>query len=387
MQRVPARFLTILLLLALLLSSCGLFRREEKLEVDLTEFLPEDFRSIGRAQSLDVDQDGDDEWLVFYHVDLVRGNWEGSPTLAAVFRPVHDQDSRMPPSLVPALLWLPGQGYLCLRECEAEMREVISSAPGKELVVTDQECKETKCEKTVGVAVFRWQDDLRKDAPWRPRDPEKFSAFSVRGGFVPLGYFRGDEVEVKKDQVIVIHMHNDRSDLISREIYGPQSGTYYLQPQQHVDDPDSQMRPPEEAEVFFSPGPPVEPTEVKVPEKLVLAFYQNMHSLNENYFTPDAWDRIGPNCPPNMCGCSSRWEDVSRVMVKQVAYKPEFYETVEVGVRVVCVRKGDQTDPVGTVTWKVERRPDATWRLADVTPGCRPDLCPPYSNWPARAGE
>jgi len=358
--------LILLFLSVLLLTGCGLFRAQDKPDVDLTEIFPPQLPTIDQAQRLNVDGTGIKEWLVFYHIDLVDGDPEESPTAAAVYRPVSQQDARVPPQLIPALVWLPNQGYVCLYTCEAEMMDVISADPaGEELVVWDK-----RGDDTVGVAIFRWQADLKIE-----NGAEKESA---PGGFVPLGHFRGDSIAVARDTVTVIREYRDRSDLAAQEIYTPESGRYYEQPVRHVDDPSVQLRSPQEAKIIFAPGPPETPAEVKLPEKLVLAFYENFRDLNEiqKYFTKSAWDTIGNRCPANVCGCTSGFEDVSRVMVKQIAYESNLKKTTKVVAQVICVGAGNKPDAIGTVTWQLERTSENFWRLSSVTPGGEGYLCP-----------
>lgn len=352
------------ILLTLLLTSCGLFRKEEHPEVDLTGIFPDELPAIGRAVRLDVDGVGDKEWLVFYHIDLVEGYPSGSPTTAAVYRPVPVRDKRLPPHLVPALLWLPNQGYLCLYACEAKMEDVISGEPnGKELVIRDKRGSDT-----VGVAIFRWNPDLVVES-----NPDSGS-----GGFVPLGHFRADSIVVEKDRVTVIHRHHDRSDLASREIYAPAFGRYYVQEVRHVDDPPAQLGSPQEADIVFALGPPKKPAEVKQPEKLVLAFYQNFRNLAEvsTYFRREDWLRVNGLCQDTVCGCVSRRDDLSRVLVKQIAYETALSKTTNVVVQVVCIKQNNQPDPMTTLTWSLNKEPDNTWRLYDVVPGGEGYLCP-----------
>jgi hypothetical protein len=298
---------------------------------------------------------GTKEWLVFYHVDPIEKNLEGSPTVAAVYRPMENPDSRLPPFLVPELLWLPSQGYLCFHECDAEMRDVISGDPRtEELIILDKRDKET-----VGVAIFHWQEDLKVEGK------------TVEGGFVPLGHFRGDKIEIKPDEVKVIRRLYDRSDLATQEVYKPAAGRYYSYQVRHVDDPSGQLVPPEEAEIVFWAGLPKEPSEVKLPEKLVLAFYQNFTKLAEieKYVELETWERMNRTCGENACGCASRHNDVSRVMVKQMAYEAEKRSTVNVVVQVVCVNKKNQKETPTTLTWSLNRQSNGTWRLASITPG------------------
>lgn len=360
MRRTRA-FLILLFLYVLLLTGCGLFGTQDEPDVDLTEIFPEDLPTIGQAQRLNVDGVGIKEWLVFYHIDLVDGNQEGSPTAAAVYRPVLQRDERVPPHLIPALIWLPDQGYVCLYTCEADTLDAISGDPaGEELVIWDK-----RGDDTVGVAIFRWQADQR------PEGEREGETEPAPGGFVPLGHFRGDSIEVGRDTVKVIRKHRDRSDLAAQEIYAPEFGRYYRDPVRHVDDPTVALLPPREAEIVFAPGPPENPAEVKLPEKLVLAFYQNFRDPGEvqRYFTETAWGSIGNRCPTNGCGCTSRYDDVSRVMVKQIAYESNLKKTTKVVAQVICIGTGNKPDPIGTVTWHLEQRPESFWRLTGVTPG------------------
>ena len=366
-----------IVLATLLLSGCGLFREKEDPYVDLTKILPLDRPTIGQAIRLDVDGVGNKEWLVFYHIDLVGGNPGGSPTSAAVYRPQSVKDTRMPPYLVPALLWLPNQGYLCLFTCEASMEELISAGPNlQELVIRDKRGTDT-----VGVAIFRWSAELQPEGA-----PGEELAI---GGFVPLGHFRGDFIQAAKDSVTVVRKHYDRSNLATREIYLPEAGRYYQQEVQNVDGPPSQLRSPQEAEIVFAPGPPENPAEVKLPEKLVLAFYQNYRNLSEieSYFTEAAWTKLGRRCSENACGCASKYEDVSRVMVKQLAYESELKKTTQVVAQIVCMRNDNTPDPLSTVTWQVQRQDASTWRLADVVPGGEGYLCPRAGCPPFGGGE
>jgi hypothetical protein len=195
---------------------------------------------------------------------------------------------------------------------------------------------------------------------------------------VPLGSFRGDLVSVGLDQVTVIYRHNDRSDLASREIYRPINGRYYRQVVRDVDDFPGGLLSPSEAEIIFATGAPENPLEVKVPEKLVLSFYNNYNNATEvqKYFTPEAWIRFGQECANGACGCNFRREDVSRVMVKQLGYEADLKPFVTVIAQVVCVDSGGNSDLRNTVAWTLERQTDSTWRLHNVLPGGEEYLCP-----------
>jgi len=393
MQRAQV-YTILLLLLTLLLSACGRSSDQAQLNINLSEVFPPELPLIGeKAWRFDVNYDGKDEWLVMYHVDMMVNDVNGSPTVAAVYRPVNDQDSRMAPSIVPALLWVPGQGYVCLGGCQPGMMDAISSSGGNELVFTDIGCVDGACEDIVGAALFRWQDGLdltiRETMPDRCMASGSFLATLACGGFVPLGSFRGDSVAVGLDQVTVIYRHNDRSDLASREIYRPVKGRYYKQAVRDVDDYPSELLSPSEAEIIFASGPPENPLEVKVPEKLVLSFYNNYNNATEvqKYFTPEAWIRIGQECVNGLCGCNFRREDVSRVMVKQLAYESDLKPFVSVIAQVVCEDTRGNSDYRNTVTWTAERQTDSSWRLHNVVPGGEEYLCPLTGCGPIGGGQ
>jgi hypothetical protein len=222
------------------------------------------------------------------------------------------------------------------------------------LVIRDRQGDEI-----VGVALFRWKGD----------DSEGSSAAS--GGLVPVGHFRGDSITVDRDEVTVLHDSEERSDLAAQEKYRPENGHYYLQEPQSIDDPRGASIAPYEAEVVFGSGLPEDPASVNLPEKLVLAFYHNFTDLDtiSEYFVSDTWERLGRSCPAGMCGCQSRHQDVSRVMVKLIAYQAELEPTVNTVVRVVCVRRDNQVDAPGTATWTLLRQDDETWRLSVVRAG------------------
>lgn len=365
-------FLIPLVLLILFLIGCETNEEPLRPEIGLDEVLPPQLPIIGNTLwRFDVNRDGKDEWLALYHIDMIAASQSGQPTIGALYRPAVDQDVHMPPSFVPALLWLPSQGYLCLHNCQPELWNVITSDAAPELVILDTVCDETACPNTVGAAIFRWEDGLEKGSHencspgWNP-----FRAACVPGGFVPVGHFRADSVEISPevpDRVIITHRHNDRSDLATREIYSPRAGRYYDQEVRHVYEPQAQLHPPDEAEVIFASGPPKEPTRAKLPEKLVMSFYRNYNNVQEiaSYFTVEGWQRIGQNCADGRCGCVSTRDDVSRVMVKRITYEGEFKKQVEVMVDVICVTDGG-LDLKQTVVWELERQPDETWRLSNA---------------------
>jgi hypothetical protein len=331
--------------------------------------------------------------LVLYHVDLILSNTGGSPVIAALYRPVSNQDARLPPSILPALLWAPGQGYICLGDCQPSMWDAISGSSGPELVFIDKNCVGSTCEQTMGAALFRWQEgldlNLNNPLPTQCMGSGDFRATAACGGLVPLGHFRGDSVVVELDKVTVTNNYSDRSELASREIYHPTAGRYYRQYMRDVYDYPATLLSPTEAEIIYAAGPPEVPAQVKVPEKLVLSFYNNYNNVEEvrTYFTPEAWARIGLDCQNGVCGCTTSRERVSRVMVKQLAYESDFKPTVFVVAQVVCVNLGGGRDPMRTVTWKLQGQTDGTWRLFDVSPGGEEFLCPRTGCQPVGGGE
>jgi hypothetical protein len=369
--------LYLLFLFALVATACGGSSDQQEPVIDLNEMFPSNFSIVNNTVwRFDVNLDGLKEWLVLYQ-DLSVTNFEGSPTIAAVYRPVSDQDARTAPSIVPALLWLPSQGYICFGTCEPGLWDAITETPGPELVFLDK-----RGGATVGAAFFHWQNDLVKKSnescmpPWDP-----FRAACVPDGFVPLGHFRADSVMVDPqiaDRVVLTYKHNDRSDLAAQEIYVPKGGRYYRQEARTVYDARADVRSPDEAEVIFASGPPEDPTQAKLPEKLVLSFYRNYTNAAEiqRYFTSQAWLRTGQDCANGICGCNFARNDVRRVMVKQIAYESDFTKTTQVVAQVICIHNNGQRDSLEDRVWTLTRQADETWRLVDVAEGGGELLCP-----------
>jgi hypothetical protein len=361
----------------LLLGGCGGPSDQQSPSIDLNEVFPPHLSIVNdTAWRFDVNRDGLREWLVLYQ-DLNVNNVEGSPIIGAVYRPEADQDERMAPSIVPALLWLPSQGYICFHNCQPGMWDAITEADGQELVFLD-----SRNGATVGAAFFRWSNGLTKKSnescmpPWNP-----FRAACVPDGFVPLGHFRADSVSVDPqvpDRVTVIRRHYDRSDLAAQEIYVPRSGRYYREEARSVYDARAELGSPELAEVIFASGPPEDPTKVKLPEKLVLSFYQNYANVAEvqRYFTQQGWLQIGQECANGICGCNFGRNDVRRVMVKQIAYESDFTKTTQVIAQVICIRNNGERDNLEDRVWTLVKQPDETWRLLSVAEGGGQFLCP-----------
>ena len=77
---------------------------------------------------------------------------------------------------------------------------------------------------------------------------------------------------------------------------------------------------------------------------------------------------------------------MSRVMVKQIVYEGDLNEQVQVIVQLICVNKNNELQE-STLAWRLERQPDETWRLSDVTLGGAEFLCPPSGCPTVEGGE
>jgi hypothetical protein len=98
--------LYLLFLFALVATACGGSSDQQEPVIDLNEMFPSNFSIVNNTVwRFDVNLDGLKEWLVLYQ-DLSVTNFEGSPTIAAVYRPVSDQDARTAPSIVHLFRYL-----------------------------------------------------------------------------------------------------------------------------------------------------------------------------------------------------------------------------------------------------------------------------------------
>ncbi len=333
---------------------CDIVREPKNIAVDLNDVFPDDL-AVDRIERIDVDGDKMNEWLVFYHLDLVQ---EGeSPTAAIIYRLVRFEDKRIPPCLVPDLLWLPKQGYICLYKCEHKLQDVIQAWPGKELIIYDRRDKDT-----VGAAIFRWDGHLVEGKV-------NIGGQNEQGGFAPLGHFRADAVELKLDQAILTHRHNDRSNLATQVTYRPTAGTYYKHPVETVYDTLDDLVDFHRAELVLLPTPPKDPAQVKQPEKLVMAFYHHFKDPNtlRAFFTDQSWTNIQNGGIAEACGCESELKDVKHILVQRIAYGDQDSQEAQVLIHIRCENKDEKMEQDAYFAWTVEQQPDSTWRLSTAT--------------------
>lgn len=350
-----------LLLSAWLLSGCGSLRGDTDSQVDLGDILPENLPAVGEPQRLDADNDGkEEEWLIFY-----RYKPDEQPIVAAVYRPVNLGDQLDPPTLQPWRITIEPDKYLCQHDCRVRLEDVLSKGaggqpnPDKELIFEDKVGG-----KVVRAAIFRWKGDTTGQT-----DEEKVA----RSNFVPLGHFDADEVEVKKDQVITYVERQDRSRLIERAQYVPNdSGNYYAS--------GFTLVLPQESEITLSvwPDPALE---TLYPEKVALAFYKDFGNKEAArvYVSDGAWQDVDAGCPPEVCGCHFKQDNIERVMVKSIAYEGETsrmengqeVNRCHIITQVICKTKGGAFEqPALTVIWTAEKsEPGEMWKLTSVRPG------------------
>jgi len=344
-------------------TGCDIVREPKNIVVDLNDVFPDDL-DIDHIANINMDGDKMNEWLVFYHLDLVQ---EGeSPTAAILYRPLRFADKRIPPCLVPDLLWLPEQGYICLYKCKHELKDVITQdSPGEELVIYDKRDKDI-----VGAAIFRWNKDLEEN---------KIIIEGARehGGFVPLGHFRADAVKVEPDQVILTYRHNDRSNLATQVTYMPEHGQYYRGVVKTVYDTLDDLVDFRRAELVLFPAPPKDPVQVKQPEKLVMAFYHHFRDDPETlqaFFTESGWTNMQDGGMAEACGCESELKDVKRILVQRIAYGDQDSQETQVLIHIRCENKDEKLEKEAYFAWTVEQQPDSTWRLSTAAPTTQEDF-------------
>ncbi len=327
------------IVLSLVVAGCSPVERlrQPDNKLDFSKILPETKRSQA-VQLLDADDDGKEEWIVFYKFDLVEGatGREFSPIGAAVYNDDHGD----PPVVFPYELHPPDRIYLGERNCIAEMRDLIPTNEGQELLVR---CFAEE-DLMVYLSVFHWYDRDREDLSKNPGEG--------RQDYECLGFFHGSGgITLAESKVIVKERTQERSQLSIKNIHVIRDGSYF-QPGGR------ELWPPVETSVEFAFGVPEDVAQSPYPEKVVLAFYlalgQN-NPLAQTYLSEVSGlkDKVGADS----FGTAASGNQIQKVLVKRIIYTPdkekeERHEPVRVTVSVASVTS-DGEDPPRDVTWEV----------------------------------
>ena len=353
----PLRKLSPLLWIALSLAVAGCgpveaLRSPDK-RLDFTKILPETKRPQ-EVQLLDADGDGKDEWIIFYKFDLVEEatGRKFSPIGGAVYNDDHGD----PPVVFPYELHPPDRGYLGDQNCVAEVRDLITTNAGPELLVSNF----AEENLVVDLGVFFWYDHDKDDLSKNPGEG--------RQGYECLGFFRGSGgITFADSKVIVKERTQERSQLSVKNVYDVRENSYF-QPGGR------ELWPPVETSIAFTFGVPQDVAQSPYPEKVVLAFYlalgQN-NPLAQTYLSEASGLKnvVGANS----FGTAASGDQIQKVLVKRIIYTPnrereERHDPVVIAVSVASVTSAGEDLP-RDVTWEViweplrEGVPKPGWKL------------------------
>jgi hypothetical protein len=350
------------IVLSLVVAGCGPVveaLRQPDPRLDFTKILPESKRPQN-VQLLDADGDGKNEWIVFYKFDLVEGatGRRFSPIGGAVYNDDHGD----PPVVFPYELLPPDQVYLGEQNCVAEVRDLITTNQGAELLVNNY----AEEGLVVDLSVFHWYDRDKDDLSKNPSEE--------RQGYECLGFFHGSGgITLAESEVIVKERTEERSQLSIERVYDVRESSYF-QPG------GKELWPPVEESVEFTFGVPEDVAQSPYPEKIVLAFYlalgQN-NPLAQTYLSEASGLRnvVGSS----NFGTAADGDKIQRVLVKRIIYTPnkereEKHEPVFITVSVASVTSEGEDLP-RDVTWEVvwEIPPDGDmakpgWKLHRIIP-------------------
>lgn len=313
------------LLASLLIPSFACQQSADQPKSTFAEILPEGTQLLYNSR-LDTDQDGQDEWVVFYRFDPIiddEGRSSG-PIAVAVYRaegsPQRDLHAY---PLTPR-----EESYLCECNCTARMDDVLSKSPGAELIISDN-CGGN----TTRATIFSW-------------DPA--------GEYLARGHFRGQRVTIQKDVTFVDVRMPDRAQIAVRSTYEASGGTYYS----------SDCSTPESQEFILYPKECQDVTLSPYPDKIVLAFYHHYCDAQNAaiYFTQCGWDQLN-GCADERCGCTRGSSEVTHVQVINCQIKDVRPNEAVVSVSIVCKQGQEIIDNVKTeIEWTLVRK-DERWKL------------------------
>lgn len=359
-----------------LLNASGVTRSNRTIDLkDLIEERHPDHVQVITVEQFDVDDDGEDEWLVLYRFDPGRGpNWAGAPALGLLYDVVTCEF----PEFVTYILPTPANDYLSEGPVSVTLENVLESsdpyAAQNELVIQGDGDRKL-------LAIYRFRDTVRNPcvAPQQPRE-----------GFQLVGYFSaslrieraGSRIDVWDRTVF------ERSQLAIHRVYQPMGDTYMNESGRLVN--------PEEQGVEFAFGLPESPADSPYPEKAVVAFYLYLNVDKEkarDFLMPELQSQF----PEGHFGLPMPVSQVGRVWVYSVSYTPDVVkerqrEDREVTVTVLAAPAGEgkvAAPPPCTVRWRVSnyqqpayptpspaetpgagQRPrvvgDVEWRLAEI---------------------
>jgi hypothetical protein len=304
----------------------------------------------------DTDDDGFQEWVVFYSYDTTKR--DSGPYGSAVY----DVDRCRPPAVVTYELRPYDYNYVA-----ENLPSWWTSGPQVRDINVDGQ-QELVLHIGSDMSIFRWFDDtLDCTAPGPGQQ-----------GYELLGTFRGSGgVREEGDGRIAVmdRAFLDRSQTAIKRVYGPDANGSYLRPE------GGGLYPPRETGVDFVFGLPVTATQLYYPEKAVLAFYLSLEQDNraaKAYLSKGAQDRYPINTYD--FGIALPRDQLARVLVKELSYAPNVGEEQllhprDVAIMVVGVGTDGYVDEANPrrVVWRVIGKSkegalpyNCEWRLEEI---------------------
>jgi hypothetical protein len=336
--------------------------------VDFTQFvqgLPEDLDLIKRIDVDEVDEDQEEEWLVFYRYDEVVRNERvvAGPFGAAIY----DVDTCNPPAVLSYELVPENYEYLSL-----DLPRITDDPRTSDVVVDNiiehnevygAECQsQGKGPDRSELIVYGRTNGVRTDLNIFRKTGEELSCierqqwedfYGNRGFPCPLTYesigsWRGNYgVALNGNRVSTYDRAPfERSVLVVKRTYvpDPNTGSYYKPTQEAA--AAKILRDPVEVGIEFGPGLPQDTQQVYYPEKTVLAFFLQLGDDVDEAMENVCEVKGGrPRYDPGNFGLTLSERELGRVTVCEIRYNPDVvsernHRPQTVDVRVVEVPRG-----------------------------------------------
>ena len=319
--------------------------------------LPET-KQIQKVQLLDADGDGKDERIAFHRFDMVEVTTGRKSS--AIVATVYNDDHGVSPVLFPYGLYPPDRADLGEQNCVAEVRDLILTNEGPELLVN---CFVGEG-SIVDLSVFQWYDHDKDDLSKKPAEG--------RQGYECLGSFHGSGgITIDGSRVVVKERTEERSQLSLKNVYtyNVQWGSYFQPGGKH-------LWPPEETSIEFAFGVPEDVAQYPYPEQVVLAFYlalgQN-NPLAQTYLSEASGLKNGVGS--YSFGTAASGDRIQKVLVKHIIYTPDRKkEEKQEPVRITVFVASEGEDLPRDVIWEViwESAPEGAaksgWKLHRIVP-------------------
>lgn len=259
--------------------------------IDLYEYPPQGAQ-VANIQRLNTDVDEHEEWVVTYQYDMAARN---NPVSCVIY----DAEGDGLYLFYPHALRTPAGDFLGEGSVNVSLADMLSDPGG-----ASQARSEIIVSSGTTLSIFRVLE-VAQSAP-----PDYANPYHCEG------FFKGTlKVQVDGNRVSVWdRAGNDRSQLALRRVYLPNNGSYFRPGT-------TELVAPAEASITFAYGMPDDIQNTPYPEKLVLAFYDNLDEGGvSGYLTAQAQTRF--NAGQLEYGSPWRGASLQRVLVQEISYVP-----------------------------------------------------------------